>query len=88
MIRKSGGLFWIGKVPDRADVMIHSSPALQVHDRYEEVHQHNTGLHLSWDGKVPVRADRLYNHFKSKLRKNTLSCVFQLFADIFDFYDR
>jgi len=38
--------------------------ALQVHGRYEEIHQHTIGHNFPWDGKVSAElTDRSYNRF-------------------------
>jgi len=64
-------------------------PALSLAGRNIDTHQLDTGPHLSWDGKVPAeQTDRLYNRLAERLRKEYPFQLLQVFAVIFDFYDR
>ena len=67
--RKGGDLFSDYLFPHMClERIVQKNPSCTIVSRRNvDNHQNNTGHHLSWDGKVPVRADRSYNLFPAKL---------------------
>ena len=47
-------------------------PELSIHGTNEEKEKHDTGHHLSWDGKVPERSEggKVVKRYKSKMESH------------------